>query len=186
MAEVYLPLASQKRLIEIARRTLETVVRGRARAIMPDGDPYLEHCRHGAFVTLFNQDELRGCIGTCTPSKNLRETVVEMTEAASRCDPRMQPVRAEELERIHIDISVLSALSAAAEPMSLTVGRHGLHIANGPKRALLLPQVAVEHGWDMLTFLEQTCVKAELPKDAWGWTGTVVSGFTALIIEEER
>jgi AmmeMemoRadiSam system protein A len=184
MAEVYLPLASQKKLIGIARQTLDASVRGQARAIMAADDPYLEQRGHGAFVTLFKQDELRGCIGTCTPSNSLRQTVVEMTEAASKRDPRMRPVSAEELGQIHIDISVLSPLSAAAEPMSLTVGRHGLHIASGRKRGLLLPQVAVEHRWDMLTFLQQTCLKAELPKDAWSWPDTVVSAFTALIINE--
>lgn len=186
MTDVYLPLASQQRLIEIARCTLESAVRGTARPVNPEDDPYLERRAHGAFVTLFNRDELRGCIGTCSSSKNLRVTVAEMTEAASRRDPRMLPVRADELDRIRIDISVLSPLTATAEPMSLAVGRHGVHIAHGRKRALLLPQVAVEHGWDMQTLLEQTCVKAELPKNAWAWPDTVVSAFTALIIEEEK
>ena len=186
MADVYLPLESQRRLIEVARQALEAAVWGRTRVTAPDDDPYLAQRHHGAFVTLFKRDELRGCIGTCTPSKSLRQTVVEMTEAASRRDSRMRPVSAEELEQIHIDISVLSPLSAAAEPMALTVGRHGLHIASGRKRGLLLPQVAVEHRWDMLTFLQQTCLKAELPKDAWSWPDTVVSAFTALIIEEEK
>lgn len=186
MTDVYLPLASQQRLIEIARRTLESVVLGTTRPVNAQDDLYLEQRAHGAFVTLFNRDELRGCIGTCAPSKSLRATVVEMTEAASRRDPRMLPVRADELDRIRIDISVLSPLTATAEPMSLAVGRHGVHIAHGRKRALLLPQVAVEQGWDMQTFLEQTCVKAELPKNAWAWPDTVVSAFTALIIEEEK
>jgi len=185
MGDVYLPLASQKRLMEIARRALEGVVRGRIRPTVASEDPYLANAHHGAFVTLFDHDELRGCIGTCTPYKNLGETVAEMTEAAATHDRRVKPVRIEELERIRIDISVLSALSATTEPMALTVGRHGLHVARGRKRGLLLPQVAIEQGWDMLTFLEQTCVKAGLAKDAWGWSDTVVSGFTALIIEEE-
>jgi len=186
MADVYLPLASQRRLIEIARQTLERVVRGRAVSVLASGDQYVENVRHGAFVTLFDRDELRGCIGTCAPVKCLRATVAEMTEAAATHDPRVQPVRVEELERIRIDVSVLSPLTATTEPMSLTVGRHGLHIAHGRKRGLLLPQVAVEHGWDMATFLGQTCIKAGLAKDAWGWSDTVVSGFTALIIEEEK
>ena len=186
MADVQLPLESQKRLIEIARRTLEAVVRGQSSEVFSDNDPYLEETSYGAFVTLFKQDQLRGCVGTCTPSQSLRDTVVEMTEAAATRDPRMKPVRSDELERIHIDISVLSQLAKTTEPLSLAVGRHGLHIAHGRKRAVLLPQVAVNYAWDMRKFLEATCVKAELPKDAWSWPDTVVSSFTALIIEEEK
>lgn len=186
MVDVHLPLESQIRLIEIARRTLESVVRGQSSRVFSDNDPYLEETSYGAFVTLFKLDELRGCIGTCTPSQSLRDTVMEMTEAAATRDPRVKPVRSDELERIHIDISVLSQLAKTTEPLALAVGRHGVHIAHGRKRAVLLPQVAVEHEWDMLTFLEQTSIKANLPRDAWSWPDTVVSSFTALIIEEAK
>lgn len=186
MIDVHLPLESQKRLIEIARRTLESVVRRQSGEVFSDSDPYLDETSYGAFVTLFKEDELRGCIGTCTPSQSLRDTVVEMTVAAATRDPRVKVVRSDELERIHIDISVLSQLAKTTEPLSLAVGRHGIHIAHGRKRAVLLPQVAVEHEWDMLTFLEQTSIKAALPKDAWSWPDTMVSSFTALIIEEAK
>jgi AmmeMemoRadiSam system protein A len=186
MADVYLPLESQRRLVQVARQALETAVRGSSRAVISDDDPYLAQRHHGAFVTLFNRDELRGCIGTCTPSKSLLDSVIEMTEAASKRDPRMKPVRVSELETVRIDISVLSPLFVASEPMALEVGRHGLHIAHRHKRGLLLPQVAEERDWDMLKFLQQTCIKAELPEDAWSWPDTVVSAFTALVIEEEK
>lgn len=186
MVDVHLPLESQKRLIEIARQTLESVVRRQSSQVFSDNDPYLEKSGYGAFVTLFKQDELRGCIGTCTPSQSLRETVADMTVAAATRDPRVKPVRADELERIHIDISVLSQLAKAIKPLSLAVGRHGLHVAHGRKRAVFLPQVAVEYQWDMRKFLEETCIKADLPKDAWGWPDTVVSSFTALVIEGEK
>jgi len=186
MVDVYLPLESQKRLIGIARQTLESVVRGCSGRFIPHDDPYLEESGHGAFVSLFNQDELRGCVGTCTPSNSLRDIVVDMTKAASSRDPRVKPIRSEELERIHIDISVVSQLATTPAPLSLAVGCHGLHISHGRNRAVLLPQVAVKHGWDMRRFLEATCIKADLPKDAWRWADTVVSSFTALIIEEEQ
>ena len=107
MVAVHLPLESQKRLLEIARQTLECVVRRQPSRVFSDNDPYLDDSSYGAFVTLFKRDELRGCIGTCTPSHSLRETVVEMTEAAATRDSRVKPVRADELARIHIDVSVL-------------------------------------------------------------------------------
>ena len=110
--------------------------------------------------------------------------MADMTQAAATEDPRVKPIRSDELHRIHIDISVLSQLATTPAPLSLVVGRHGLHIAHGRKRAVLLPQVAVKYDWNMRKFLEATCIKADLPKDAWGWPDTVVSCFTALIIEE--
>ena len=95
-------------------------------------------------------------------------------------------VRAAELDQIHIDISVLSPLQRSDNPLTLEIGKHGLHVERDQKRGVLLPQVAVEYGWDMATFLEQTCVKADLPKEAWRWRDTAVCAFTALIIEEEK
>jgi AmmeMemoRadiSam system protein A len=186
MVDVFLPVESQQSLIQIARKTLEGFVLRRPYRGAEEPDPYLEAADYGVFVTLFKQDELRGCIGTCTPSTCLRETVIEMTEAAASRDRRVDPIRAGELDDIHIDISVLSPLEKTAEPMSLEIGKHGLHIACERKRGVLLPQVAMEHDWDIKTFLEQTCVKANLPKNAWSRSDAVVSSFTALIIEEER
>lgn len=186
MADVYLPAESQRRLLEISRQTLEGIIRRCPYQNFGNNDPYLKNVTYGAFVTLFNQDELRGCIGTCTPSRSLGETVTDMTEAAATRDRRVRPVRANELAQIRIDISVLSPLMRAGDPLALEIGKHGLHVASERKRGVLLPQVAVEYGWDMKTFLEQTCVKANLPKDAWGWSDTVVSSFTALIIKEAK
>lgn len=186
MADVHLPAASQRRLIEIARQTLESVIRRCPRPNVANDDPYLESVNYGAFVTLFNDDELRGCIGTCTPSHSLRDTVIDMTEAAATRDRRVRPIAANELTRIDIDISVLSPLVRATDPLALEIGKHGLHVTSGHKRGVLLPQVAVEYCWDIKTFLEQTCLKASLPKDAWDSPETVVSSFTALIIEEEK
>jgi len=186
MADVYLPAESQRRLIEIARHTLEAVIRRYPCQNVRSNDPHLENTSYGAFVTLFNQDELRGCIGTCTPSRSLRDTVTDMTEAAATRDRRVRPVRADELTQVRIDISVLSPLTRMVDPLALQIGKHGLYVASERKRGVLLPQVAEEHGWDIKTFLEQACVKANLPKGAWGWPGTLVSSFTALIIREEK
>jgi len=185
MVEVNLPAPSQRRLLEIARLTLERVAAGRSPEFIESDDPYLEKIGYGAFVTLFNKKNLRGCVGTCAPANSLREVVIEMTEAAATRDRRVKPVRAAELEEIRIDISVISSLERSPAPLALEIGKHGLHVARARKRGVLLPQVAVEHGWDMETFLQQTCLKANLPRDAWRQADTTVSSFTALIIEEE-
>jgi AmmeMemoRadiSam system protein A len=184
MDDVHVPSESQVRLISIARRALEDLVLGGAHSVGEIRDPYLQSREYGAFVSLHKGDELRGCIGTCTPSAPLYQTVMDMTEAAALRDRRVAPVYEEELNQIRIDISVLSRLSLVQDPLSLEVGKHGLHIARGGRRGVLLPQIATQYRWDIKTFLEQTCLKAGLPKNAWKTSDTIVSSFNALIIEE--
>jgi uncharacterized protein len=185
MSEIAIPSESQRRLINLSRRTLESFVRGAGRSAEAMDDPYLQSDRYGAFVSLHARGELRGCIGNCTPDGPLFRTVMEMTEAAAARDHRMEPVRAAELEAIRIDISVLSPMQRAENPFTLQVGKHGLYIESHGRRAVFLPQVAAEHGWDIGRFLEQTCRKAGLRKSAWKDPGTIISSFTALVIEEE-
>lgn len=186
MTNVYLPPESQRKLIELSRQVLEDCVRRIDRQKEQIDDPYLQSREYGAFVSLHNKEELRGCIGNCTPKSPLFETVTEMTEAAASRDPRVKPVSKKETAEIRIDITVLSPLGFVDDPLALEIGQHGLYIAAGKKRGVLLPQVATQYGWDMKTFLEQTCLKAGLQKNAWKESHTQVSSFTALIIEEQR
>ena len=187
MREVYLPLESQQRLMELARQTLEEFVRGSERGQERVRDPYLRARDYGAFVSLHKKEKLRGCIGHCAPRAPLFETVIRMTEAAAAQDHRVKPIVRDELGAIDIEISVLSPLAAApSDPLALAAGKYGLHIARDGRRGVLLPQVATRYGWDMKTFIEQTCLKADLPKDAWQEADTEVLCFTALIIEEHR
>lgn len=185
MTNVYLPPESQRKLIELSRRALEDIVLGIEREREEINDPYLQSREYGAFVSLHKRQELRGCIGNCAPKTRLFETVTEMTEAAASRDPRVKPVSKKELVEVQIDITVLSPLESINDPRTLEVGKHGLYIASGGKRGVLLPQVATQYGWDMKTFLEQTCLKAGLQKHAWRESDVRVSGFTALIIEEQ-
>ena len=186
MADVYLPADSQRRLIEIARQTLEATTRRSAFTQPSPYDFYLDQIKYGAFVTLFNQSVLRGCVGTCMPSSALAMVVIEMTEAAATRDRRVKPVHVDELDRIHIHITVVSPLERTDNPLGLEIGRHGLYVSRNGKQGVLLPQVAVERGWSQETFLEQTCLKASLPGNAWLWKDTKISLFTGLMIEEER
>lgn len=186
MESVYIPPDSQKRLAVLSRATLEGFVRGTEKPAEDIKDPYLLTTNYGAFVSLHRGDELRGCIGTCFPTAPLYQTVIEMTEAAASRDHRVSSVDANELTEICIEISVLSPLQLVHDPLSLGVGRHGLHITSGQDRGVLLPQVAAQYGWDMEIFLAQTCLKAGLPRNAWKWPKTKIMSFTTLIIEEKK
>ena len=186
MESVEIPPSSQKRLIALSRQTLESFVRGAANTAETIDDPCLLQSHYGAFVGLHRQNELRGCVGTCFPTLSLYETVIDMTEAAASRDRRVTAINLSELPEIRIDISVLSPLEPVTDPLSLQIGKHGLYVTSGARHGVLLPQVATQYGWDMETFLSQTCVKADLPKDEWRRRNTKISSFIALIIEEAR
>ena len=184
MGAINLPFDSQKRLINLARRALEHSIHGVYREPEEVKDPYLLSSDYGSFVSLHKGTQLRGCIGTCVPTGPLYETVIEMTQAASSQDNRFSPVTAGEIPHIRIELSVLSPLELMGDIHSLIIGEHGLHVSCGKKRGVLLPQVAMEYGWDIETFLGQVCLKADLSEMAWKSKAVRISGFTALLIEE--
>jgi uncharacterized protein (TIGR00296 family) len=89
----------------------------------------------------------------------------------------------EELEKIEIEISVLSPLEEVKDIQEIVVGTHGLVVSQKGKRGLLLPQVSTEHGWDREQFLQETCRKAGLSLDAWK-EGARIDYFTAFVFRE--
>jgi len=175
-----LPLsdADQDRLLRLARKALEESVRDYE---LPDVEEPMgalrEHC--GAFVTLWKAGRLRGCIGYIEARKPLYQTVRESVLSAALRDPRFDPVDPEELPLLRLEISVLSPLFDIS-PHQIEVGRHGLMVSQGSQRGVLLPQVAVEWKWDRERFLEETCMKAGLPPDAWQ-RGARIQAFTAQV-----
>lgn len=139
--------------------------------------------RQGVFVTLHARRRLRGCIGVIQPGEPLGENIVRCAVSAALHDPRFPPIRSDELADLQIEISLLSP-TAAITLQQIEIGRHGLLVCCGEQRGLLLPQVAVEHHLSAQQFLEETCRKAELPKDAWRDPGTQVFGFTCEVFSD--
>ena len=86
-----------------------------------------------------------------------------------------------EWDSIDIEISVLSPLKKVKSVEEIEVGVHGIFMENGFCSGLLLPQVATENNWDRDTFVEYTCYKAGLPKDAWKSKDTNIYIFSALV-----
>ncbi|NOX38444.1 MAG: AmmeMemoRadiSam system protein A [Calditrichaeota bacterium] len=140
----------------------------------------------GVFVTLHEGGQLRGCIGLVEGIKPLHQAVAEMAVAAAFQDPRFNPLQPEELDKIDIEISVLSPLKKIERIEEIQVGTHGLFIKKGYNRGLLLPQVATEWGWDREVFLSQTCLKAGLPGDCWQDAETEIYIFSAEIFSEQE
>ncbi|MBL7961145.1 AmmeMemoRadiSam system protein A [bacterium] len=178
----------KKILLDIARQSIISSVKG---VPVPDLEenysisPTLE-MKAGAFVTIEIDQRLRGCVGFIQSNEPLAETVSKAAVSAALHDNRFNPLTVGELGNIEIEISVLSPMKKVKDVESIIPGQHGLLIESGFHHGLLLPQVATEYRWDRKTFLEQTCVKAGLPKDAWKRPETIIYSFTALVFNEEE
>src|SRR6266705_1641155 len=152
-------------LLDLARRAiLSAVVDKRILDFPAYAIPLTEPA--GAFVTLHRDGQLRGCVGQVESPDPLVETIARAAVNSALHDPRFPAVGADEVGSLEIEISVLSPPAPIA-PDEILLGRHGLLIVKGENRGLLLPQVATERRWSSQRFLEETCAKAGLPRDAW-------------------
>jgi len=165
----------RKVLLQIAHEAIIALVEDRDISV-PIPSAHLAEPR-GVFTTIYSDAKLRGCVGFPAAILPLFKAVAETARASASEDPRFAPVGLLEARTLRISISILSPLSSIV-PSEIEIGTHGLVISHGSQRGLLLPQVPVEHGWNRNTFLEQTCLKAGLPPDAWR-TGAHIEAFTA-------
>jgi AmmeMemoRadiSam system protein A len=165
-------------LLALARRAIEARLAGRPLPDEPARGLLAE--RRGAFVTLRRRSdgELRGCVGYVEPLYALAEAVTRAAASAATADDRFAPVLLQEVPRLALDVSALGRLEPLT-PDAVCVGVHGLVVRWRGRSGLLLPQVAVEHGWDAETFLAHTCLKAGLPADTWRQPGVELLGFSA-------
>jgi len=181
-------------LVKLARNAAETYLKKGEILKVPDTvQPKLKE-RCGVFVTINSvkdkKHQLRGCIGFPHPTTMLAQAVIESAISSATQDPRFLPMKAEELDHIVFEVSVLTP----PEPVEvknprdycskIKVGRDGLIVERTYSKGLLLPQVPVELNWDEETFLCECCVKAGLPPDSWLLNGTKVYRFQAIIFEE--
>ena len=181
-----LNLEEQAFLLELARQTLQAHLSGeKIPAPKKKNLPSTVLNPMGAFVTLKSNGMLRGCIGYVEARKSLYETVIDNAINAGTRDPRFDPMTADELEKVKIEISAMSPLKKIDDISEIQVGKHGLIIRKGYHSGLLLPQVATEYNWDRDTFLQQTCLKAGLKKDAWKSDNADIYIFSAQVFHEE-
>lgn len=139
----------------------------------------------GAFVTLTIDDELRGCIGYIISDMPLYDTVCDAAMQAAFNDPRFPSLNKREVEFINIEISVLSVPVPISEYEEIEIGKHGL-LLDEQNRALLLPQVAVEHNYDREMFLSSLCEKAGMKRYTWKERKLKLKVFTATIFSEKE
>jgi AmmeMemoRadiSam system protein B/AmmeMemoRadiSam system protein A len=175
----------KKRLLEIARKTINEYVTSGRRCDFTEDDPLLS-TKMGAFVTIHKQGRLRGCIGNIIGQQPLYLTVRDMAIAAASDDPRFPAASKQELKDLDIEVSVLSQPKRVDDIEEIKIGLHGVIVKKGFKSGVFLPQVATETGWSREEFLSNLCAhKAGLGADAWKDKDTELYSFTAQVFGEK-
>jgi len=194
-----LTLEDGRILVWIARKSVELYLEGR-RFAPPEDLPEKLMRPGAAFVTIESVVrrgpgevgyELRGCIGSVRPVEPLAVTVANVAVEAAFADPRFPPLTKEELDKVVFEVTVLGPLEELprdprGRAEGIVVGVHGIYIEAPPHAGLLLPQVAVDEGWDPMTFLSWACVKAGLKPTCWYEPWVRVYRFTAKIFRERE
>ncbi len=175
----------RKKLLEIARKSIETYLKTGKKLGLTETDPVLLK-EMGAFVTLNEHSQLRGCIGNLVGSQPLYLTVRDMAVEAATGDPRFPKLQLSELKDVEIEISVLSPLEKVGSPEKIQLGVHGVLIRKGFNSGVFLPQVAQETGWSKEEFLSNLCAhKAGLAPNAWQDKSTDIYIFSAEVFSEK-
>ena len=185
-----------KLLVQLARKAIEEYVSNDVRYVSPEDVREKFSEKRGAFVTINrvkgDVTELRGCIGYPRPLLPLADAVVDAAIGAATEDPRFDPMRKNELDKVLIEVSILTPLelmdvkSPLEYPQKIKVGEDGLVFEWEWGSGLLLPQVPGEYGWDTNEFLENLCMKAGATPDSWLRKGVKIYKFNAIIFEETK
>ena len=179
----------QEFLLELARETILAKLRGNPLPSIQVADEFPAnsplHEVRGVFVTLTKHSRLRGCMGNIMGTHPLIEGIAVQAQISAFDDPRFSPVGPDEMDEIDIEISVLTPLTPVSGPDEIEAGRHGVLIEKRGYRAVFLPQVATEQGWDRDTFLSQLCRKAGLGPDEWR-SGAKLEVFEAQVFGEGK
>jgi len=176
----------RKRLLQIARESITSFVRVGKKKEFKEDDPLLNEPL-GVFVTLRKNGQLRGCIGNMVGSGPLYRTVAAMAIEAATGDPRFPTLSVDEIDKVDIEISVLSKMSRVKDASQIDIPGNGVLVRRGFRSGVYLPQVADETGWNKEEFLTSLCVhKAGLAPDAWKDPDTELYVFTAEVFAEKE
>jgi AmmeMemoRadiSam system protein A len=174
--------ADRRAALQLARTAVvEAVSHRKVPDVFPQEGIFAE--RRGVFVTLHVRNRLQGCIGVIEANEPLGEAIVRCAASAALEDPRFAPMRLDQLGELSIEISLLSSMEPIT-PEAIEIGQHGLFVRLHAQRGLLLPQVAIEHRLTRELFLEETCRKAGLRREAWRDPEARLFGFTCEIFSE--
>lgn len=139
----------------------------------------------GAFVTLNKNGQLRGCIGNFSSTEPLYKVVQKMTVAAAFHDFRFIPVIKEELNKIDIEISVLTPMKRIYSIDEFELGEQGIYMVKGKQSGTFLPQVALSTRWTKEEFFGH-CARDKAGIGWDGWKDAELYTYEALVFDEKE
>ena len=174
----------EKTLLGIARNTIVVYINQHKTPAVDDKNFSSNLKLHaGAFVTLKEKGELRGCIGRFTADIPLWQVVQQMAVSSATQDSRFTPVTAREIDKLEIEISVLSPMKRIYSADEIVLGKHGIYIKKGYYSGTFLPQVATETGWSREEFLGH-CARDKAGLGWDGWKDAELYTYEALVFGE--
>ncbi|MBN1766530.1 MAG: AmmeMemoRadiSam system protein B [Sedimentisphaerales bacterium] len=178
----------KEQLLKLARGSLEYYIKNQ-KVAAPEAlgvaiSPAMKQVR-ATFVTLEKDHMLRGCIGEIFPAQPLYNSVLVNAGKAGLADRRFRPVTQEECAELTYEISVLTVPEEVAGYNDIVIGKHGIVLNKSGRRAVYLPQVAPEQGWNLEETLSHLTQKAGLEKDDWK-EGATFQVFEAIVFGEEE
>ncbi|MGC8516810.1 MAG: AmmeMemoRadiSam system protein A [Candidatus Acidifodinimicrobium sp.] len=178
--------SDQKRqIVEIAKEAISLYVKEKRKLdldYVSKRIPELFYMKEGVFVTIYKLKELRGCIGFTYPVEAFGNALIDSAILSASEDPRFDPLQPEELKDLKVEVSVLEKpviVNKDNIEKEIKIGEDGLIVSSQLASGLLLPQVAIEEQFDALSFVEATCLKAGLSKNAWKEKETKLFKFRA-------
>jgi hypothetical protein len=102
---------------------------------------------------------------------------------SAACDRRFKELKADEIDKMKLEISVLTPLKKIENTDEIKLGKHGIYIKKGLNTGTFLPQVATKTGWKLEEFLGRCSRdKAGLGWD--GWKTAELFTYEAFIFKE--
>ncbi|HUX97740.1 MAG TPA: AmmeMemoRadiSam system protein B [Bacteroidales bacterium] len=177
--------SEKKQLFEIARMSINVRLNDNRRIELDSKKmPEKLKMHYGAFVTIKIDGNLRGCIGRFISSDPLYEVVRASAFSSAFEDPRFTPLTKEEYAKSEIEITVLGPLRKISDPDEIVLGKHGIYIKKDFRSGTMLPQVAIEQGWNVEQFLGYTSRdKASIGWD--GWKTAELFVYEGVVLEEK-
>ncbi|MGD8780151.1 MAG: AmmeMemoRadiSam system protein B [Ignavibacteria bacterium] len=176
----------KKIILDLARNSISSIFNKGKKITENFDDIEILTSKCGAFVTLTINGNLRGCIGYITSGNPLHETIKDAAVQAALNDPRFSPLTEKEVDKIEIEVSILSEPFPMKNYDEIEIGKHGLILEEMGSRALLLPQVPVEHNMDKDDFLSALCQKGGFKPSLWKERTLNINLFTADVFSEKE
>jgi AmmeMemoRadiSam system protein B/AmmeMemoRadiSam system protein A len=161
--------SEKKTLLDHARDSITRNIYSKTGISDPDISlPVALLSKYGAFVSIYVDEQLRGCIGRLESDEPIYRTIEKMAVASSLHDSRFNPIGQDELNSLHIEISIISPLHKIASIDEIIPGKHGIFIRKDYRSGTFLPQVAIKTGWDVYKLLSECSLKkAGLGTNGW-------------------